>query len=220
MFRKIFSVALLACLAAACSKSDKPADTGNADKPADTVSVQITGNVNKSFTAIGDDQVGVGFIRFTKTGFDNFVLNASTQADGVTYDISSGAFPLPLTTGETVYDGVMGAGGSAKIVTGNATDDYSGGVYYLFYDTDVNRSNSKIYVNIQSITDVGQFIRIKGQYHYNGAAVASDLSDPCVMEAVNNSGRQPAYNAALCGAKAIKVNASFTIYVNKLAQVP
>ncbi|SHM57883.1 hypothetical protein SAMN05444266_10966 [Chitinophaga jiangningensis] len=220
MLRKVVPVALLACIAIACSKDNKNSDTNITEKPADTVSVQITGSVNSNFTAIGEDQVGIGYTKFTKTGFENFALTAINEANGVSYDISSGSLPLKLTTGEVVYDGALAVGGSARIITDANTDDYNGGTYYLFFDTDENMANSKVYMNLESITDVGQFIRMKGKYHYNGGAAPNQLSDPCIMDAIANAGRQPGYNANLCGAKEVKVAASFVIYVDKITQQP
>lgn len=214
----LFAGILVAC-SSSSSTSSGPAGTGTTDdgKPMNVVTVDISGRVNKKVEARGDD-AGVGYIRFTKTEIDMFTVTANESGLNRSYEANSGLWTVQLTPGEQVFDGTLGTGGSVHVDEGESSKDYSGAMYWLFYDTSVDRENSKVHLTLTDITDVGDYVRLTGSFDYNAAYAPSELSDACVLDAVNNSGRQPGYDADLCEAEDVKVKATFTVYLDKVLQ--
>lgn len=213
----LFAGTLVACSSSTSSSTDTAGDTTDDGKPMNVVTVDITGRMNKKFEARGDD-AGLGYLKFTKTEIDMFTITANEFGTDRSYEATSGLWTVQLTLGEQVFDGTLGTGGMVKVVEGESSKDYSGGMYWLFFDTDVDRANSKVHLTLTDITDVGEYVRLTGSFNYNAAYAPSELSDACVVDAVRNSGRQPGYNAELCEAEDVKVNATFTVYLDKILQ--
>ncbi|AKU94111.1 hypothetical protein AKJ09_00775 [Labilithrix luteola] len=217
--KKLLSV-LFAGVLAACnaSSSNSAGDTTDDGKPMNVVTVDISGRVNKRIEARGD-AAGLGYMKFTKTEIDLFTITAAESVEaGPAYEATSGVSIVQLTLGEQVFAGTLGTGGSVRVEEGESTKDYNGGNYWLFFDTDVDHANSKVHLTLTDITDIGDYVRLTGSFRYNAAYAPSELSDECVLDAVRNSGRQPGYNAQLCEAEDIKVNATFTVYLDKILQ--
>ncbi|MBV8256011.1 MAG: hypothetical protein JO154_25675 [Chitinophaga sp.] len=215
MFKPLLYTAIAVSLLTACSKSDK-STVDNSNQPVDSIAVQISGSVNKQFKIA--QKSTVGYTKFTKTGFETFTITADLDSAGKAYHVSCGALPMQLIKGEQVFDGMLSTGGQTTIGTSNDRKDYSGGMYFLYFDTDINRTNSKVHMNLTDITDMGKYLRLRGSYNYNAAYASADLSMPCIQDMLANSGRQPAYNAPVCGAQDIHVNATFTVYIDKITQ--
>ncbi|WP_144695833.1 hypothetical protein [Chitinophaga vietnamensis] len=205
---------LITCLFTACSKHET---TSDADGPPNVFTATISGDVNTRITRTGKD-VSIGYVTFNKTAIANFALGADLDSAGKKYSVTAGSLSIKLVTGEQVLDGTLNTGGLTSIETNGNRRDYSGSMYFLYYDTDINRANSKVHFTLTDITDTGKYLRLTGNFHYNAAYASADLSQPCIQEMLNHPGRQPAYNPQVCGAAAIKVNASFTVYINKTGQ--
>lgn len=206
----------MACAMAACSKSDK--ETAKDADPADlnSVSITIEGEVNQKIDASGKD-VEVALLKFSKTSLEGFGVGGFvTGASGNSKtDASTGLMKLDLQTG---MEQTGTATGSVTVKNGNSQTSYSGQSYFLYYETDVNGSNSKNYLTLTEVKDTANLLKLKGQFRYNAAYGPDKQSDACVMDGITNSGRMPMYNADLCGAKKVKVSGVFTIYLDKVMQ--
>ncbi|NLR67504.1 hypothetical protein HGH92_24580 [Chitinophaga varians] len=214
-YRKIY-LPLLACTMAACSKSDK--ETSKDADPADlnSISVSIEGEFNQKIEARGRD-VEVALLKFTKTSLEGFGVggfipdgNGSMKTEATT-----GLMKLQLQAGA---EQTGTATGSVTVKSGNNQTQYAGQSYFLYYDTDVNAANSKVYLTLTEVKDTANLLKLRGQFRYNAAYGPDKQSDDCIKEALANSGRLPMYNADLCGAKKVKVSGTFTIYLDKVMQ--
>ncbi|NML40128.1 hypothetical protein HHL17_23215 [Chitinophaga sp. G-6-1-13] len=216
MFYRRIYLPLMAFTMAACSKSDK--ETSKDADPADlnSISVTIEGEVNQKIEARGRD-VEVALLKFTKTSLEGFGVGGFVAGAGgnTKTDASTGLMKLDLQA-HTEQEGT--ATGSVTLKNGNSQTGYSGQFYFLYYETDINGSNSKAYLTLTEVKDTANLLKLKGQFRYNAAYGPDNQSDACVMEGIANSGRMPMYNADLCGAKKVKVRGTFTIYLDKVMQ--
>ncbi|MBO9732637.1 MAG: hypothetical protein J7623_28600 [Chitinophaga sp.] len=214
-YRKIY-LPLLACAMAACSKSDKekPADTDPADL--NSISVTITGEVNQKIEARGQD-VQVALLNFTKTSLEGFSVGGLVPDGNGSFKIESatGLMTLALQAGN---EQTGTATGSVTMKNGNNQVGYSAQMYFLYYETDINSSNSKTYLTLTGVKDTANLLKLTGQFRYNAAYGPDNQSDACVMDGINHSGRMPMYNPDICGAKKVKVAGNFTIYLDKVMQ--
>lgn len=206
----------MACVMAACSKSDKEKvqDTDPADL--NSISIIIEGEVNQKIESRGRD-VDVALLKFTKTSLEGFGVGAVALNAGANTQtsVTTGLMKLQFQTQQEQ----QGTATGSVIVEGSAgKKDYSGMFYYLFYDTDVNQSNSKSYLTLTEVRDTANLLKLRGQFRYNAAYGPEPLSDDCIKEGVANSGRIPMYNPDVCGAKKVKVSGTFTIYLDKVIQ--
>lgn len=186
--------------------------------PADlnSISIIIEGEVNQKIESRGRD-VDVALLKFTKTSLEGFgvgavALNAGTNTQT---SVATGLMKLQFQT-QQEQQGT--ATGSVIVEGGTGKKNYSGMFYYLFYDTDVNQSNSKSYLTLTEVRDTANLLKLRGQFRYNAAYGPEPLSDDCIKEGVANSGRIPMYNPDVCGAKKVKVSGTFTIYLDKVIQ--
>lgn len=215
LYRKIY-LPLLACAMSACSKSDKekPNDTDPADL--NSISITITGEANQKIEARGQD-VHVGLLNFTKTSLEGFAVGGLIpDANGnLKTEASTGLMTLQLQAGA---EQAGAATGSVTLRNGSSDVGYSGQMYFLYYETDINGSNSKAYLTLTEVKDTANLLKLTGQFRYNAAYGPDTQSDACVMDGIHNSGRMPMYNPDICGAKKVKVAGKFTIYLDKVMQ--
>ncbi|RBL90023.1 hypothetical protein [Chitinophaga flava] len=213
-YKKIY-LPLMACAMAACSKSDK--EKANDTDPAslNSVSVVVEGEVTQSINQRGKD-VSVGLLKFTKTSVEGFGVGGTVlnSAGKPVLSTSTGLMALQLNTGVEQ----SGVGGSVTVEDNAGKKDFSGMLYYLYYDTDPGQKNSKSYITLNTVQDTANLLKLSGEFHYNAAYAPTPESQDCVLDGVKNSGRIPAYNPDICGAKKVKVTGHFTIYLDKIIQ--
>jgi hypothetical protein len=212
--------AAIVLLAMGCSKKDDAATGNNAgdkDQPQNKMTVTVSGDFTKSYTAVGED-VGIGYLKFTKTGLNAFVLSGSTtDAAGTLTSVSTGLIALQLQTGVEQVGEIALAGG-ASIRSKDADQVYSGINYFQYFDTDPDGKKSRAYVTLTDITDTGKYLRLTGSFHVNSAKVAPEPSMACQQDASLNTGRSPMFSSVICGAKDVQTKASFVIYLDKTTQ--
>ncbi|PSL46377.1 hypothetical protein CLV51_103355 [Chitinophaga niastensis] len=212
-------LASLVLLAMGCSKKNNT-DTNNADgkdKPLNKMMVNVSGDFNKSYTVTGED-VGIGYLKFTKTGLETFVLSGGiTDAAGTLTSVSTGVLSLQLQTGVEQVGEIALAGG-ASIRSKNADEVYSGISYFQYFDTDPDGKNSKAYLTLTEIKDTANYLRLTGSFHVNAAKVSPEPSMACQQDAYLHSGRSPMFSSVICGAKDVQTKASFVIYLDKITQ--
>lgn len=190
------------------SENSQAQKAASNNKYINTVSAEVSGDESKSIQVSGEEDVALGFLKFTTTSVSPLTVGGTVVGkDGTSY---KAAIVMPVT----LQTGVEQAGGFGSFVVENdvKTKTYSTTMYQTYFDTDKDAANSKVYLTLTQIQDVGNYVKIVGSFRFNAAYD----ENPDSIEGASTGEQLPPFNGNVRGSKKVSVKSSFTVYLTKL----
>ncbi|MFL9484847.1 hypothetical protein ACI6Q2_18830 [Chitinophagaceae bacterium LWZ2-11] len=208
MIRQFFCGILFISLLNISENSQAQKTAANNNKYVNSVAAEVSGDESKSIKVSGEEGVALGLLKFTKTNISPLTVGGTVvEKDGTSYKVFF-VMPVLLQTGVEQ----TGDFGSFVTETDVKTKTYSTTMYKTYFDTDKNGANSKVYLTLTQILDVGNYVMITGNFHFNAAYD----ENPDSIEGASPGEQLPPFNGNVRGSKKVSVKSSFTIYLNKI----
>ncbi|QNK64554.1 hypothetical protein H7F33_08775 [Pedobacter sp. PAMC26386] len=205
LYQTLFAVLLIINL-----RSEAQTTTHQSKNPVNSMSAEVSGDQSMSMNVSGENKATLGLLKFTKTDISAFSLAGSlTNSNKTSYAVVFSISPSLKTGIEQVGDL-----GTFSMITSKETRNFSTDLYRLYFETDHENKNSKVYLTFTLIQDAGEYLKVSGNYHFNAAYDPN----PDSQKAMSANNQLPLFNGAERGSKKVKVNGSFTAYLPKIMQ--
>ncbi|WP_152620336.1 hypothetical protein [Pedobacter lusitanus] len=191
-----------------CQESKAQAPAAQQNKIINSVTAMVSGDESKNIKASGEEDVSLGFLKFTKTSVGPITIGGTVKGkDGTSY---KAFFVMPLN----LQTGVEQKGGFGSYVIENDTETktYSTTLYQTFFDTDSQGGGSNVKVTLSEVAELKDQVKVTGKFHFNAAYDP----DPESEKGKEPHEGYPLINGAVRGSKKVAVSGTFTVYLIKI----